>query len=78
MPIVPRRNPDIAPCEVRKSVRNSFGVARTIEVVATVIGVAQAKATIEELTEKLTEEEKNSGIFFSWEYASPKKAGLTK
>lgn len=54
--------------------RDSLGVARTIEVVATVKGVAQAEAAIEEFTGKLTDDEKNSGIFFYWEYASRKKA----
>ncbi len=73
MTVVPRRKPATALCEVRKSLRDPFGVTRTIEVVAIVKGIAQAKAAIEELTEKLTNEEKNSGIFFDWEYASRKK-----
>jgi hypothetical protein len=59
---------------VRKSVRDSFGVARTLEIVAVVKGVAQAKAVIDHLTKHLTEEEEVSGIFFSWEYAS-RRAG---
>jgi hypothetical protein len=54
---------------VRKSVRDSLGVARTLEIVAVVKGVAQAQATIDKLTKHLTEEEEKSGIFFSWEYA---------
>jgi hypothetical protein len=37
---VPRRNPETSQCEVRKSVRDSSGVPRTLEVVAVVKGVA--------------------------------------
>jgi hypothetical protein len=72
MPLVPvpRRNPETSNCEVRKSVRDSFGVPRTLEVVAIVKGVARAQGTIDRLTKGLTEEEKKSGIFFCWEYTS--------
>ncbi len=31
-----------------------------------------------QLTEKLTAEQKKSGIFFDWEYTSRKKTSLTK
>jgi hypothetical protein len=71
---VPRRNPETSPCEVRKSVRDPSGVPRTLEVVSVVKGVARALATIDRLTKGLTEEEKKSGIFFSWEYTS-RRAG---
>jgi hypothetical protein len=57
-------------CEVRKSMRDSLGVPRTIEVVAVVKGVARAQAAIDDFTKHLTEEEKKSGIFFCWEYTS--------
>jgi hypothetical protein len=67
---VPRRNPETSHCEVRKSVRDSFGVPRTLEVVAVVKGVARAQGAIGDFTKHLTEEEKKSGIFFCWEYAS--------
>jgi hypothetical protein len=67
---VPRRNPETSPCEVRKSVRDSFGVPRTLEVEAVVKGVARAQATVDRLAKGLTEEEKKTGIFFSWEYTS--------
>jgi hypothetical protein len=67
---VPRRNPETSHCEVRKSVRDSFGVPRTLEVVAVVKGVARAQGAIGDFTKHLTEEEKKSGIFFCWEYTS--------
>jgi hypothetical protein len=72
MPLVPvpRRNQETSPCEVRKSVRDSFGVPRTLEVVAVVKGVAWAQGAVDDFTKHLTEEEKKSGIFFCWEYAS--------
>ena len=74
MPVVPRRNPTTSDCEVRKSVRDSLGVARTIEVVAVVKGVTRAQAAIDDFTEHLSEAEKKSGIFFCWEYTSPQRA----
>jgi hypothetical protein len=67
---VPRRNPEVSPCEVRKSVRDSFGVPKTLEVVAVVKGVARAQRAVDDLTKHLTQEEKKSGIFFCWEYTS--------
>jgi hypothetical protein len=51
-------------------VRDSFGVLRTIEVVAVVQGVARAQAALEDFTQRLTEEEQNAGISFNWEYGS--------
>ena len=68
--LVPRRNPETSPCEVRKSVRDSFGVPKTLEVVAVVKGVARAQRAVDDLTKHLTQEEKKSGIFFCWEYTS--------
>ena len=50
--------------------RDSFGVPKTIEVVAVVKGVARAEAAVNDLTKHLTEEEKKSGIFFCWEYVA--------
>jgi hypothetical protein len=70
MPLVPRRNPETSLCDVRKSVRNSLGVAKTIEVVRVVRGVSAAKAAVEKFTQTLTDLEKDAGIFFDWEYAS--------
>jgi len=67
---VPRRSPETSQCEVRKSVRDSSGVPRTLEVVAVVKGVARAQAAIDGFTKHLTEEEKKSGIFFCWEYTT--------
>jgi hypothetical protein len=67
---VPRRNPETSHCEVRKSVRDSSGVPRTLEVVAVVTGVARAQKTIDDFTKHLTEDEKKKGIFFCWEYRS--------
>ena len=67
---VPRRNTETSDCEVRKSVRNSFGVPRTLEVVAVVKGVARAQGVIDDLAKHLTEEEKKKGIFFCLEYTS--------
>jgi len=55
---------------VRKSVRDSFGVPRTLEVVAVVKGVARAEGAVNDFTKHLTEEEKKSGIFFRWEYTT--------
>jgi hypothetical protein len=49
---VPRRNPETSHCEVRKSVRDSFGVPRTLEVAAVVTGVARAQRAIDELTKR--------------------------
>jgi hypothetical protein len=37
---------------------------------AVVKGVARAQGAIDDFTKHLTEEEKKSGIFFCWEYAS--------
>jgi hypothetical protein len=62
---VPRRNPETSHCEVRKSVRDSSGVPRTLEVVAVVKGVARAQRAIDDFTKHLTEEEKKKGIFFA-------------
>jgi hypothetical protein len=59
---------------VRKSVRDSLGAPRTIEVVAVVKGVTRAQRTVDEFTKHLTEEEKKSGIFFCWEY-TPRQIG---
>jgi len=70
MSVVPRRNPKSSDCEVRKSVRDSLGIPRTIEVVAVVKGIARAQAVIDDFTEHLTESEKKSGVFFCWEYVS--------
>jgi hypothetical protein len=67
---VPRRNTETSDCEVRKSVRDSFGVSRTLEVVAVVKGVARAQGAIDGFTKHLNEEEKKSEIFFCWEYTS--------
>jgi hypothetical protein len=67
---VPRRNPETSYCEVRKSVRDSSGVYRPIEVVAVVIGVVRAQAAVEHFTQHLTEEEENAGVSLSWEYRS--------
>jgi hypothetical protein len=74
MHTVPRRNPKTSDCEIRKSVRDSLGVPRTVEVVAVVKGVDQAEAAVSEFTERLTGEEKSAGIFFCWEYASRRRA----
>jgi len=71
---VPRRDPETSYCEVRKSVRDSSGVLRPIEVVAVVIGVAKAKAAVEEFIRRLTEEEERAGISFIWEY-TPRRKG---
>ena len=71
---VPRRNPETSYCEVRKSVRDSSGVYRPIEVVAVVIGVAKAEAAVEDFTQRLTEEEERAGISFVWEY-TPRRKG---
>jgi hypothetical protein len=72
MPLVPvpRRNPETSLCEVRKSVRDSSGVPRTLEVVAVVTGVARAQRAVDDFTKHLTEEEKKSGVFLCWEYRS--------
>jgi hypothetical protein len=51
-------------------VRDSFGVPRTLEVVAVVKSVSRAQATIDDFTKHLTEQEKKSVIFFCWEYTS--------
>jgi hypothetical protein len=59
---------------VRKSVRDSLGVPRTIEVVAVVKGVTRAQQAVDDFTKHLAEEEKKSGIFFCWEYA-PRQIG---
>jgi len=67
---VPRRNPETSRCEVRKSVRDSSGVPRTLEVVAVVKGVARAQRAVDDFTKHLTGEEKKKGIFFCWEYTS--------
>jgi len=67
---VRRRNPETSLCELRKSMRDSSGVPRTLEVVAVVKGVARAEAAIDDFTKRLAEEEKKSGIFFCWEYMS--------
>jgi hypothetical protein len=72
---VPRRNPETSRCEVRKSVRDSFGAPRTLEVVAVAKGVARAQAAIDDFTKHLTEEEKKSGIFFCWECTSRRIGG---
>jgi hypothetical protein len=69
---VPRRNPELSNCEVRKSVRDSFGVSRTLEVVSVVKGVERARRAVDSFTDRLTEEEKKAGIFFYWEYTSPR------
>jgi len=53
-----------------KSVRDSSGVPRTLEVLAVVKGVARAQGAIDGFTEHLTEDEKKKGIFFCWEYTS--------
>jgi len=71
---VPRRNPETSYCEVRKSVRDSSGVYRPIEVVAVVIGVAKAEAAVEDFTQRLTEEEERAGISFNWEYTPRRKS----
>ena len=71
---VPRRNPETSYCEVRKSVRDSSGVLRPIEVVAVVIGVARAQAAVEHFTVRLTEEEERAGISLNWEY-TPRRKG---
>ena len=59
MPLVPvpRRNPETSLCEVRKSVRDSSGVPRTLEVVAVVKGVAWAQGAVDDLQKQ--------GIFFA-------------
>jgi hypothetical protein len=49
---------------VRKSVRDSFGVPRTLEVMAVVKGVVRVQRAVDDLTKHLTQEEKKSGIFF--------------
>jgi len=55
---------------VRKSVPDSSGVPRTLEVVAVVKGVARARKAIDDFAKHLTEDEKKKGIFFGWEYTS--------
>jgi hypothetical protein len=50
--------------------RDSSGVPRTLEVVAVVKGVARAQRAVDDFTKRLTEEEKKSGVFLCWEYAS--------
>jgi hypothetical protein len=67
---VPRRNPETSYCEVRKSVQNSFGVYRPIEVVAVVIGVVRAQVAVEHFTQHLTELEEHAGVSLDWEYRS--------
>ena len=67
---VPRRNPETSYCEIRKSVRDSSGVYRPIEVVAVVIGVVRAQAAVEHFTQHLTVQEENAGVSLSWEYKS--------
>jgi hypothetical protein len=67
---VPRRNPETSTCEVRKSVRDSSGVPRALEVVTVVKGVARAQRVVDDFTEHLTEEEKKSGVFLCWEYTT--------
>ena len=62
---VPRRNPETSHCEVRKSVRDSSGVPRTLEVVSVVKGVARAQRAVDDFTKHLTEEEKKSGSSFA-------------
>jgi hypothetical protein len=57
---VPRRNPETSNCEVRKSLRDSFGVPRTLEIVAVVRGVVRAQRVIDDFTKHLTEEEPRS------------------
>jgi len=67
---VPRRNPETSQCEVRKSVRDSSGVPRTLEIVAVVKGVVRAQGAIDDFAKHLTKDEKKKGIFFCWEYTS--------
>jgi hypothetical protein len=67
---VPKRDPKASYCEVRKSVRDSSGVLRTIEVVAVVKGVARAQAAVEHFTQRLTEEEKKAGASLDWDYTA--------
>ena len=55
--------------------RDSFGVSRTLEVVAVVKGVARAQGAIDGFTKHLNEEEKKSEIFFCWEYTSRRTGG---
>jgi len=55
---------------VRKSLRDSSGAPKTLEVVAVVKGVARAQRAVDDFTENLTEDEKKKGIFFCWEYTS--------
>lgn len=74
MPVVPRRNPRNSDCEIRKSVRDSFGVPRTIEVVAIVKGVDQAEAAVGQFTRELADEEKSAGVFFCWDYTARRHA----
>jgi hypothetical protein len=57
--------------------RDSSGIPRTIEIVAVVKSVRKAQQAIEDFTSRLTEEEKLSGIFFCWEYAS-RRSGQDK
>jgi hypothetical protein len=40
---VPRRNPETGRCEVQRSVRDSLGIPRTIQVVTVVNGAARAQ-----------------------------------
>jgi hypothetical protein len=67
---VPRRYPETTHCEVRQSMRDSFGVPRTLEVVTVMKGVARAQRAVDDFTKHLTEEETKAGIFFCWEYTS--------
>jgi hypothetical protein len=67
---VPRRNRELSNCEVRKSVRDSLGVSKTLDVVAVVKGVERAQRAVDDFTDRLTDDEKKAGIFFYWEYTS--------
>jgi hypothetical protein len=55
---------------VRKSVRDSLGVSKTLDVVAVVKGVERAQRAVDDFTHRLTDDEKKAGIFFYWEYTS--------
>ena len=58
MPFVPvPRNLETSRCEVRKSVSDSSGVPRTLEVVTVVKGVARVQRAVDDLTRR--KEERN-------------------
>jgi hypothetical protein len=64
-----RRNQESSSCEIRKVQQGPSGGATTLEIVAVVRGTDQAASAVDRFERHLTEEEKQAGIGFYWEYA---------